>query len=342
MNISNRITVVYAILAAMVLAASCAKEGTSELNADNKAYFDAWMKVNHPSVSPTGLGVYIIDDQPGTGAVIDDDVLYIRCEYSSMDLDGNYTGTTYESIARQVGTFSADTYYGPAWVFNLKSYTQAGILEMLRGMRVGGTRTAVIPGWLNVAKEYDTAEQYLKNCTGDNSIYTIHIDDITDDIMQWQVDALEKYVAKNMEGVDSTMFGYYYKQVNPPSDTTTFPKDTTFYINYTGRLLDGKVFDTNVEDTAKVHGLYSAKKTYAPKYVSMKENYKDITMGASSSETGSTLVDGFSYCLSNMKAHEKGICAFYSELGYGYSGSGSAIPRFAPIVFEIEIVDYKE
>ena len=141
MNISNRITVVYAILAAMVLAASCAKEGTSELNADNKAYFDAWMKVNHPSVSPTGLGVYIIDDQPGTGAVIDDDVLYIRCEYSSMDLDGNYTGTTYESIARQVGTFSADTYYGPAWVFNLKSYTQAGILEMLRGMRVGGTRT---------------------------------------------------------------------------------------------------------------------------------------------------------------------------------------------------------
>ena len=53
MNISNRITVVYAILAAMVLAASCAKEGTSELNADNKAYFDAWMKVNHPSVSPT-------------------------------------------------------------------------------------------------------------------------------------------------------------------------------------------------------------------------------------------------------------------------------------------------
>ena len=89
MNISNRITVVYAILAAMVLAASCAKEGTSELNADNKAYFDAWMKVNHPSVSPTGLGVYIIDDQPGTGAVIDDDVLYIRCEYSSMDLDGN-------------------------------------------------------------------------------------------------------------------------------------------------------------------------------------------------------------------------------------------------------------
>jgi FKBP-type peptidyl-prolyl cis-trans isomerase len=43
-----------------------------------------------------------------------------------------------------------------------------------------------------------------------------------------------------------------------------------------------------------------------------------------------------------MKAHEKGICAFYSELGYGYSGSGSAIPRFAPIVFEIEIVDYKE
>ena len=143
-----------------------------------------------------------------------------------------------------------------------------------------------------------------------------------------------------MERVDSTMFGYYYKQVNPPSDTTTFPKDTTFYINYTGRLLDGKVFDTSIEDTAKVYGLYSAKKTYAPKYVNMKENYKDITMGASSSETGSTLVDGFSYCLSKMRTGEKGICIFYSDLGYKGSGSGM-IPAFSPLRFDIEMIGTK-
>ncbi|MBP5218760.1 MAG: FKBP-type peptidyl-prolyl cis-trans isomerase [Bacteroidales bacterium] len=342
MNISRNRIQVYAILAAMAVTASCAKEGTSETNADNKAFFDAWMSVNHPSATSTGLGVYIIDDQPGTGQALTDDNLYILCEYTSRDLDGNINGTTDEMVARQVGAFSSSTYYGPVWIFNLKSYTQAGVIDMIRGMRVGGTRTAVIPGWLNVTKDYDTAEDYLKKCTGDNIIYTIHITDIADDINVWQVDALEKYVAKNMDGVDSTMFGYYYKQVKEPSDTASFPDDTTFYINYTGRLLNGKVFDTNVEDTAKVHGLYSPGTEYAPRYITKKENFKETTMAASSSSSGSTLVDGFSYCLSGLKAHEKGICAFYSSLGYGYSGNGNAIPSFAPIVFEIEVVDYTE
>ncbi len=342
MNIKKKISVLPVILAAMALSASCAKEGSSEANADNKAFFDAWMSVNHPSATSTGLGVYIIDDQPGTGEVLSDDNMYILCDYTATDLDGNISTSTSENLSRQVGTYSASTYYGPVWVFNLKSYTQAGVLEMMRGMRVGGTRTAVVPGWLNVAKEYDTAEEYLKNCTGDDMIYTIHLRDITDDIEQWQVDALERYVAANMDGVDSTFFGYYYKQLREPTDTATFPTDTNFYINYVGRLLNGKVFDTNIEDTAKVYGLYSSKTAYAPKYISMNEDYKEITMGSSSSETGSTTVDGFSYCLSKMKAHEKGVCAFYSNLGYGYSGSGSAIPRFAPIVFEIEIVDYTE
>ena len=40
-----------------------------------------------------------------------------------------------------------------------------------------------------------------------------------------------------------------------------------------------------------------------------------------------------------MKDYEKGVCACYANLGYGYSGSGKAIPAYAPLSFEIEIVD---
>ena len=39
-----------------------------------------------------------------------------------------------------------------------------------------------------------------------------------------------------------------------------------------------------------------------------------------------------------MKADEKGIGIFYSPLGYGHSGSGTSIPSYAPLIFEIEIV----
>ena len=52
----------------------------------------------------------------------------------------------------------------------------------------------------------------------------------------------------------------------------------------------------------------------------------------------SSMISGFAKTLWDMKAMEKGVGVFYSILGYGYSGSGSSIPAYAPLVFEIELV----
>lgn len=325
------------------LAGACAKENTETKNEDNKIYFDAWMSARHPGVHPTGLGVYIIDDQPGTGESVTDDDYYLFVRYTATDLDGTIGSTSEEKVAQQVGTYTKGNYYGPTVVLNTSLATQVGILEMIKGMRVGGTRTAVIPGWLNVTIDgdegYVTGEDYLENETGSNAIYTITLTDKATDIHKWEVDSLERYTARVMNDVDSTFYGYYYQQLKEPTDTTTFPRDTTFYINYTGRLLNGQVFDTTVEDTAKFYGIYSASKTYSPQLVKLSETYTDITLGGSSASDGSATISGFAYCLSKLKAYEKGVCAFYSYLGYGYSGSGNSIPKYAPLSFEIEIVD---
>lgn len=344
MNILKKTTLhLLAAAVAAVAIMSCSKESSTPKNEDNKIYFDAWMSVHHPGVKPTGLGVYIIDDQPGTGAAVTDDDLYYFIRYTSSSLDGTIGNTTEENVAQQLGTYKKGNYYGPAVVLNSKYTTQTGILETLKGMRVGGTRTVVIPGWLNTTLEvnddYTTEEEYYENMTGENVIYTITLSDKTSDIHKWEVDSLERYTARVMENVDSTFYGYYYQQLREPSDTTTLPRDTTFYINYIGRLLNGQVFDTTVEDTAKFYGIYSSSKTYEPRMVKLNETYTEITLGGSSSSDGSTTIDGFAYCLSKLKAYEKGVCAFYSYLGYGYSGSGNAIPSYAPLSFEIEIVD---
>ena len=56
----------------------------------------------------------------------------------------------------------------------------------------------------------------------------------------------------------------------------------------------------------------------------------------------SSVISGFSLTLWQMKPMEKGIGIFYSPLGYGYNGSEPAIPPYAPLIFEIEIVEKPE
>lgn len=322
-----------------LMAGACAKEESASQNAGNKRYFDAWIAVNHPGAKVTPLGACIISEEAGTGESVGKEDSFLFARYTTTDLEGNVQSTTEKKLAQQVGTFAQGNYYGEQVLINNVNYTEAGVLDMLMGMKIGGTRTAAIPGWLNVTKDYGSAEEYLDNCTGEDVIYKVTLVGKCNNIYEWETSLLEDYSAKHLNGTDSTKYGYYYMQTKAPASTSAMPDDTTFYINYTGRLLNGQVFDTTIEDTAKVHGIYSSSKKYVPVDIKKAKNHKDITMGSASGGSGSTLVEGFSFCLSNLKNHEKGICAFYSSLGYGYKGSGSKIPKFAPVVFEIEVVD---
>ena len=343
MNIfSSKITKLAGLYALLLIGSGCAKEVSTDTSHMAKDYFDAWMSIYYPYARPSGLGVYIIEDQPGNGVAIDEDDLYVFAEETIYDLDGNISSTTSESISQRLGTYRKVNYYGSDIIINDRAYTETGVLEMMKGMRVGGKRTAIIPSWLFTIANYETEADYIKMNGGANAIVSLTITDSAQDITEWEIKQLEKFVERNMDGVDSVKFGFYSKTLVPSLDTATFAEDTTFYINYTGRLLNGHVFDTTIEDTAKVHGIYDASRAYGPKSVGMAPEYKNIQLGAEAGETGSTTIDGFSFCLSRMKPMEKVLCAFYSELGYSYSGSGSSIPKYAPLVFEIEAVEAPE
>ena len=319
----------------MAVLSGCAKETTVDTSGIEKEYLEAWMNVNHPGISPTGRGIYILEDQPGAGDAISDDDFYIFLDYTETDLDGNVTSTTSKKMSQQIGSYSPGNYYGDDILILDEAYTQIGVLDLIEGMRVGGTRVGVVPGWLNVG-----LADYNNSKSGSNSIFTIYLKDKTPDITAWEIDTLSRYVAIHMPGTDSTKFGYYAKTLKEPTGTDTFSADTSFYINYTGRLLNGQVFDTTIEDTAKVYGIYSSSKDYAPMVVKLDaDDYTRTTISTNDTSEGSTVVDGFAFCLSRLRPFEKVVCAFYSELGYSYSGSGSAIPKFAPIVFEIEVVE---
>ena len=160
-----------AILAAM---SGCAKDSSIDTTGIDKEYLEAWMGANHPGVSASGRGIYILSDEPGTGEELTSDDLYLFIEYTSTDLEGNVGSTTSKKLSQQVGSYSTTNYYGDYIIINDETYTQLGIMDLINGMRVGGKRVGVVPGWLNV-----TLNEYESKASGSNAIYSITIKDKT-------------------------------------------------------------------------------------------------------------------------------------------------------------------
>lgn len=335
-------------LAAAAVLTGCTKTAKSGPNDAAKRYFDSWIHINHPDARRTPLGVYVLDGKTGTGELCGDcdNYPFVRLEYTVRNLDGTITETTRETVAKQLGTYDPTYYYGPDVTYRGNNSLYVGVEEVLDTMRVGGSTTIVIPGWLVTNKQFATEDEYLANVTGDSQIYEFTVTECIKDIKKWETDSIARYLAANFPEVnpadtvssgddDFKKYGFYFIRTGEPTSEKKMPSDTTFHINYTGRLLNGRVFDTTIKDTAKVYGLYTAGKKYEPVLINMAEEYTGVTM--SSDET--KVIDGFAYALYQMHPYEKCTCIFYSGIGYGYSGSGNAIPAYSPLRFDLEIVD---
>ena len=331
-----------AVLAA-VLAAGCAKAPQSGPNDSEIRYFESWViaqRARHPEYlwKETPLGSYILEDEPGYGALVGDADAspYVNLSYTITDLQGNILQSSSEQDAKRLGTFSYKNYYGPRVMYRGEGGCYAGENELLIGMKVGGTRKVVIPGWLMSSSTYVSASDYMKESGGSSAIYTITVEDVFTDVLKWQIDSLERTVRRlyPSASLDTTgMYGFYYYQLTPPTDPDAVMNNgDKFDINYTGFLLNGHVFDSTDEIVCKDNNL-PEQDTYEPVYISWNDEYEQITMGDSGSP-----VTGFSYAISKMRPGEKGVAFFYSNLGYQYKGSDPTIPPFCPLAFELEMV----
>ena len=346
----------YIIIVAAI--AACAKASTESANEANKRYLDAWISINHPGLNaqwngkedPDGLYIIPGETREGTGAEITDNG-YAIVSYTTTDLEGNFTAYTDAVTAQQMGTYDSTYYYGPQVWLTMDGTIPAGVQDAIVGMKVGGRKKIIVPSWLMTYSTYSTAKKYLNTSSSySNTIYDFTVEDFTEDINNWQIEKIKERINEAYGGIDSfnqdirlDTTGFYFKSLaQQNAEPVAFESDTTIYINYTGRLLNGLMFDTNVEKTAKDNGLYSEGKTYGPVKIQWGESFSDITMD------GSSVISGFAMALWNLNdlgdggKMDKGIGIFYSPLGYSTSGSGSSIPAYAPLVFEIEIVPAPE
>ncbi len=95
-------------------------------------------------------------------------------------------------------------------------------------------------------------------------------------------------------------------------------------VNYTGKLLDGKVFDTNVEADAKAAGVYNPQRPYQP---------FEFTLGAGQ------VIRGWDEGISMLSVGSKATLIIPSVIGYGPQDMG-IIPPYSTLVFEVELVGF--
>lgn len=328
-----------------LLASGCAKESTWNTGQKAKAYLTMYMEKYYPNVEPNEDGLYILEDEEGDGKLWDPDSTFIYAEYTIRTLDGSISSSTYDEVAKQLGTYDSSNYYGPRFMAQGNGSSFAGVDMLLEGMKEGGRRKAVIPAWLLNTSRLSTLDAYINACsTESHLIYDITYHGQTGNIDHAEIDSLERYVLNEFgvdreesttfmeDGVEGTF--YFFSDTTEFAGTRHFPADTTLKIRYTGYLLNGQAFDTTDERTAKDHNIfYVSGKKYEPVSVTMSSTYSNIKMGSSS------LIKGFQGGLSQM--HFLGQTAtflFTSTLGYSGTGSGSAIPPYSPLMFEVEIV----
>jgi FKBP-type peptidyl-prolyl cis-trans isomerase FkpA len=134
---------------------------------------------------------------------------------------------------------------------------------------------------------------------------------------------MAKYIADNNLKVSKTASGLNYVVTKQGSGPQIIEGDTAV-VNYTGRLLSGKVFDTSVKEVAEKEKIANPMRKYEP---------IRVPVGSAG------IIKGWADALVLLNKGAKGTFVIPSSLAYGEQGSPNVIPPYSPLAFEIEVVD---
>lgn len=328
MSIKRPIT---ALLLVAAIAAGCAVTATEEDNYSQNRVLKSWIKVNHPGARLFGEnGVYVLDMENGTGTAVTDSC-YVWAHYTQKTLDQSITSTNDRNLAEQLGQYSVKSYYGSRiWQVD-QGYLPVGFEEVLKTMRAGGHASIALP--VEAQKhDYSMYNAFSSVSGTDNQIIEFTIDTVVTDIYAWQNRAMRDWFYRHYAVSDTILEHIYLKKLVEHTEATdTVAHGTTINVRYIGRLMDGMVFDTNIEDTAKFYRIYNSDNAYDALSITY---YKD---DFSQLENDNSVVTGFARAVSRMNYGEKAVTLFRSDLGYGEEGSSPSIPEYSPLVFWLYI-----
>lgn len=287
MNLMNRYSF---LLALAVLLVACTKEYAS-ITEEDEINIQAYISANNLSMQKFDTtGAYYSVVSPGVGPELDY-TKQIPLIFTVKSLDGKYTSQD-TFINHYAGRFG---YYTP-------NVLREAIMANLKNE--GGTIRVIVP----------SRKAYGRNGSGPipgnaSLDYTVKVLERAK-LAQYEDAVIQSYLSKNsLIGFTKSADGIWYKITEPGTGTKIIGLDSTVTFNYTGKLLNGTVFETN-------EGVSTILSGYIPswqKIVPLIKEGGSVRFVAPSS---------FSYGLAGSQASSVGQIS---------------IPAFAPLDFDVKV-----
>ncbi|MBC7566623.1 MAG: FKBP-type peptidyl-prolyl cis-trans isomerase [Pedobacter sp.] len=239
------------VLIGLVLFNSCKKEYESIQSIDDRKLEDYFAKNNITAIKdPKGTGFYYQITNPGTGDLFlnTDSVLY------NITLKSLSNGTSYYStppsgnLGNKVG-YTSQLQVGATDVATGKVAVYASLTPIstaIRALKPGGSAKVFLPSYLAFGNNGEAAIGVPSN-----DIIEITINTFT----QKSQAALDEQrlqaflLSKGINNAVRDVTGVYYVVTQAGAGTEPIDLSSAITINYTGRLLNGTVFETNTSGT---------------------------------------------------------------------------------------------
>ncbi|SDM74763.1 FKBP-type peptidyl-prolyl cis-trans isomerase [Daejeonella rubra] len=240
-----------------------------------------------------GTGIYYQVVTAGTGP----EVQYsdrIPAIITMRSLDGKYVSVDTFNVANRYYNFLG--YYNPEGI-------RVGVKEVLK--KSNGTIRMIIPSRLAFGR--NGSGSIPGNASMDITVRVLDISKLID----YEDFTIRKYLESNsLTGFTRTTTGLYYK-IGQPGTGSPITVDSTIVANYTGKLLNGAIFDRALA-------------------------------GSEATFTLNSLVQGWRQAVPLIKQGGSIRLIVPSSLGYGLDGSSPSIPAFSALDFDITVTDVKQ
>lgn len=365
-----------------LLATSCAKQEEDPIEDQRLRSFDAWVEKNAPNAQKIEGGIYIeklySSTQPGAltpvgsnSSTAEDE--WVMINYTGREMTtGNVFVTRDPEIAKHQGTYTDYTHYTTDYVpytpYNSLYYSSN--LDLIMGnflalgqMKEGDICRVYIPSALAYGSSgfsYTGSGFEGQNALGEDLpvIMDLELVKVVKNPSSYEASLVQNYAVSQM-GLnlsDTVRTNLYRKHLSYGKETRDTIKDgETVSVYYVGRFMDGFVFDTNLEDTAKKHNLAQYYDDTHYEALSVEVGASEDTDDGTTSEN--TVVVGLDAALATMLYGESSQIIFTSTYGYGTSGqfptyssssssssssstttvASSIIPPYTPLIFDVMV-----